>query len=150
MKRQIPLDKIEVLNKVRARWAEIQEFVYTRYKCRIPTPKQILFVKSRGFNARVWTSSTQVSKLEINEDVCLHPLNIDKFIKNTIGHEAVHAWDAAKNGRASGHGPKWQALMAFIGLPANRCNTYENNLQVPSGNLKPVCNNSNVLNLEDY
>ncbi len=55
--------------------------------------------------------------LEENEEV---------FLRQTVGHEVVHHAAYALHGNdIKGHGREWQSMMWKVGLPNNRCHTYD-------------------------
>jgi predicted SprT family Zn-dependent metalloprotease len=138
-------DKIQTLHEIRTKWAELAQNVNNRFRVRVGMPKQIYYVENRGFLARVWTLPTSVEKLEINSK-CLLPENWDYFVGQIIIHEFVHCWDAAKNGKSSGHGPSWQNLMRLLGATPDRCGSWPSDKR----GMRPVCHANQLIDLDDY
>ena len=62
--------------------------------------------------------------IKINAYVLVN--NVDDYIKQTIGHEYAHLIAHERFGRnIRPHGQEWRRVMTKLGLPANRCHSYE-------------------------
>jgi predicted SprT family Zn-dependent metalloprotease len=138
-------DKIQTLNEIRRRWEELSLEVNKRFGNKVGLPEKIYYVENRSFLARVWSNSRKVEKLEINIK-CLLPENWNYFINQVIKHEFVHCWDAAKNGKASGHGPPWKTLMSLLGAAPDRCGSWPSEKR----GMQPICHTNNLISLDDY
>ena len=141
------MSKIEFLVFVRKKWAEKVADVHKRFGIIVPTPKRIEYTTNRGFLARVTCSQIEVVLLEINEK-CLLPENREHFLATTIPHEFAHAWNAAK-GTGDGHGPNWQTCMRLLGVFPSRCGEWPSDKSRQKG-MRPVCSNSNLIDLNAY
>ena len=136
--------KVELLGKIREKWAELAADVQRRFKNKVNLPEKIYYVKNSSFLARVWSSPVRVGRLEINEK-CLDPINQKYFFDVIIVHEFCHAWNAAK-GNVDSHGPGWQTCMRLLGVYPSRCGSWPSDKK----GMKPVCHNSNLIDLGDY
>lgn len=139
------MDQNTLRAKTREKWAELSMDVWRRFKVRVGMPESIVFVSNSSFLAKVWSSPLHVEKLEINIKSLL-PENESYFFKVTLVHEFVHCFDNAKNGKSSGHGPAWKTLMCVMGAKPERCGAWPTDRK----GMKPVCNDTNLINLDDY
>lgn len=52
--------------------------------------------------------------------------NPEHFIQQTVGHEWAHlACHFQFGARVAAHGKEWRGIMAKLGIPPNRCHTYD-------------------------
>lgn len=50
----------------------------------------------------------------------------DHYLETTVAHETAHLIARAKYGRMiNAHGPEWKQVMRDLGVPPNRCHSYE-------------------------
>lgn len=150
MNQGAPKSKVEFLNEIRAEWQKLSTEVKKRFGDTVNMPEKIYYVNNTSFLARVWSSPSRVGKLEINEKALL-PENYKYFCETIVPHEFAHAWNAARNNRDS-HGPNWQTCMRLLGVYPSRCGSWpsDKNQNKNSGNLSPVCNSRNLIDLGDY
>lgn len=141
------MTKVEFLAEIRQKWRELSQEIKKRFGDTVAMPEKIYYVSNTSYLARVWSSPSRVSKLEINEKALLAE-NYDYFMEFVLPHEWCHCWNAAK-GNQDSHGPGWQTCMRLIGVYPSRCGSWPSD-KVKSGNLKPVCHSSNLIGLDDY
>lgn len=63
--------------------------------------------------------------IRVNAQILINPEFTEDMINNTIPHEIAHVvvrqtWPSAK-----GHGNEWKRMMYYLGLPAERCHSYD-------------------------
>lgn len=64
------------------------------------------------------------NKIKVNWELYLR--NKDKFLRNTVGHEIAHLAAAKIHGMVAwNHGPLWKEVMVKLGLPPERCHSYD-------------------------
>jgi len=79
------------------------------------------------------------SKWELDFNEVLLNENLDHFVKQTVAHEVAHLVDHAvydslsvkfcsytgKRKKRQPHGRNWKRVMAVLGVPADRCHSYD-------------------------
>jgi SprT protein len=92
------------------------------------------------FAKRGTTAGTASSKKwELNFNEILLNENVEHFVKQTVAHEVAHLIDHAvfdshavkfcsftgKRKKRQSHGANWKRVMYVLGVPADRCHTYD-------------------------
>jgi len=111
---------------VRTRVEECFQIAERAYNRTIKRPSVIF--KKRGNAA----GTANYGRWELNFNMVLLNENVEHFVKQTVAHEVAHLVDQAVYethshvyGKRSPHGRNWKKVMMVLGVPAERCHSYD-------------------------
>ena len=114
----------ELKARVNARIEQCRALAQAAYPTRtIPTPEIRYDINSARIGGQAHTDRyIRLNPVFLNSQT-------DHYLIQTVGHEFAHIATYAVHGRVQAHGFQWKTMMSVLGIPADRCHSYE----VPEG-----------------